>query len=139
MSKNLTFAWVVAVVMTIAALSGWYKVLQMQSVVSEDAETLRAQERLRMAAEAYNPATFVRVDGDTLYYRVPQQVVIDNQTFVNQIETSAFINENLVVFGIPGNSGRGALLQLTEGAQLRIGITPRESGGLMVDIVYVLP
>jgi hypothetical protein len=126
------------VVLAVVAVVGWTQALRLKARAEKSEAILVEKERINIAAHPYDPATFVRFENDTLYYRVPQQVQVDGQTFVNQVDVSAPINPNLHVFGVQGNDGPGALLQLNEGAPIRISVKPRNGGGVEVNLVYVL-
>ena len=52
------------------------------------------KEEVAQAAVDKTPAVFDRLDGSTMYFRIPTKVETDNGTFVNYDEKSALITDN---------------------------------------------
>lgn len=131
---NLRISPIIALLMTGAAIYlgvQWYRADRRADIAEAKIEN---QRRMAEYASDMQSATFVRATDTMITYRVPQEVTVGGQTYVNAIEKTAGYSPVFTVFGRISGSTPAALNSLSEGRAIRILIN---SG--LVEALYVSP
>jgi hypothetical protein len=99
MFKNTRLAWSVAGLLLVVAVVGWVRAGQMGSRAKSAESEIAAQESLRKAAEAYEPARLVSVNltAHLITYEVPNEVERDGQKFVDYVTQTAIYDPETIL------------------------------------------
>jgi hypothetical protein len=128
--------WIVVVLLVVLAGYLGVRAQRAEDRAQRAEGILATQQRLADLAKDYQPAHFVRSNQTAITYRVPQQVEVGGQTFVQYVERVSSFGPVVDVFGPRiREDGLVALARLPEGTPISLLLT--EGPSPLVEAVYV--
>ena len=130
----------IALVVMLAAVGsvGWYKYYSFRKATTYALARASFIEEYRTTSQSYAPVTFLRMEGDQMFYQQPLQVIRNGQVFIDWETKSATVTSYTDIF-TTATSSPITIADIKPNTPLRIGLSTDQADPTKVSVqtIYV--